>query len=217
MRLPHWIVRRTLACLRCLREHSILSHYLLSMLLREKKKLQDELNQLSRNCLKDVESRSTLYKLIYQGDHFPFPLNSRSIPFSLGILRLYEMASPLVLNHLTFKIQRRSTQSLMPSTLQLCKHKWMFINLPNLLPGKTRQVTKGRKGWRKARWRNLQRRAARPVRTKKMSSGHKGRRENMGRWPTLVLIFLMKTSLTRGVTAPAKLGLDIGNFQRNQQ
>ena len=81
MRLPHWIVRRTLACLRCLREHSILSHYLLSMLLREKKKLQDELNQLSRNCLKDVESRSTLYKLIYQDDHFPFPLNSRSIPF----------------------------------------------------------------------------------------------------------------------------------------
>ena len=60
MRLPHWIVRRTLACLRCLREHSILSHYLLSMLFREKKKLQDELNQLSRNCLKDVESRYTL-------------------------------------------------------------------------------------------------------------------------------------------------------------
>ena len=81
MRLPHWIVRRTLACLRCLREHSILSHYLLSMLLREKKKLQDELNQLSRNCLKDVESRSTLYKLIYQDDLFPFPLNSRAIPF----------------------------------------------------------------------------------------------------------------------------------------
>jgi len=39
MRLPHWIVRRTLACL------------------REKKKLQDELNQLSRSFLKDVQSR----------------------------------------------------------------------------------------------------------------------------------------------------------------
>ena len=134
-----------------------------------------------------------------------------------GIQHLYEMLSPLVHNHLTFKIQRRSTQSPMPSTLQLCKHKRKFIILPNLFPGKTRQVTKGRKGWRKARWRNLQRRAACPTRTKKMSSGHKGRRENKGRWPTLVLIFLMKTNLTRGVTAPAKLGLDIGYFQRKQQ
>ena len=57
MRLPHWIVRRTLACLRWMLEYSVA---LLSMLFREKKKLQDELNQLSRSCLKDVESRSTL-------------------------------------------------------------------------------------------------------------------------------------------------------------
>lgn len=92
----------------------------------------------------------------------------------------------------------------MPSTLQLCKHKWKFMNLPNLLPGKTRQVMKGRKGWRKAKLRNLQRRAARPTRTKKMSLGHKERRENMGRLPTLVLISLMKTSLTPGVTALAE-------------
>ena len=61
MRLPHWIVRRTLACLRWCSNIQFLSK-LISLLFREKKKLQDELNQLSRNCLKDVQSRSTLNK-----------------------------------------------------------------------------------------------------------------------------------------------------------
>ena len=110
MRLPHWIVRRTLACLRWCSNIQFLSK-LISLLFREKKKLQDELNQLSRNCLKDVQSRSTLYK---------YNFNSRSIFFSSGIQRLYKTASPLVRhNHRAFKIQR-STQSLMPSTLPLC-------------------------------------------------------------------------------------------------
>ena len=71
MRLPHWIVRRTLACLRWCSNIQFLSK-LISLLFREKKKLQDELNQLSRNCLKDVQSRSTLYK---------YNFNSRSIFF----------------------------------------------------------------------------------------------------------------------------------------
>lgn len=117
-----------------------------------------------------------------------------------GIQHLYEMLSPLVHNHLTFKIQR-STRSSMPSTVLQCNFHQYFQNMHNLCSGKISQVTKGRKDWRKARSRNLQRKAALPTRTMTMSLSHKGRRENMGRWSTLVSIFQMKTSLTWDVTA----------------
>ena len=169
MRLPHWIVRRTLACLRCLLEHPVFSNYfwclwlehsvffrLILMLFREKKKLQDELNQLSRNCLKDVESRSTVslweYVLIIVWHQDNVSLSQQTLDICLlGILHLYEMVSLLVHNHLTFKIPR-STQSSMLSTVQLCNYIFSLTSYMIYFQAKPDKLRKGGQADRKQGW-----------------------------------------------------------------
>ena len=76
---------------------------------REKKKLQDELNQLSRNCLTDVQSRFW----------FSIKITKCSRPLPIQGILAKETPSPLVPSRLTCS-RRRSTPSLTPSTLLPC-------------------------------------------------------------------------------------------------
>ena len=76
---------------------------------REKKKLQDELNQLSRNCLTDVQSRFW----------FSIKITKCSRPLPIQGILAKETPSPLVPSRLTCS-HRRNTPSLTPSTLLPC-------------------------------------------------------------------------------------------------